>query len=58
MAIATLTRDLAPQSIRTGPSLPRRMLLLLVVVGEVWAEMQAMRREAQRRYPHLEHLEL
>ncbi|HZB39141.1 MAG TPA: hypothetical protein VE443_14225 [Beijerinckiaceae bacterium] len=54
MAIATLTRDLAPQSIRTGPSLPRRMLLLLVVVGEVWAEMQAMRREAQRRYPHLE----
>jgi hypothetical protein len=54
MAIATLTRDLAQEPARTGPSFTRRILAFFETLGEVWAEMQAMRRDAQRRYPHLE----
>ncbi|HKH34410.1 MAG TPA: hypothetical protein VKA80_09670 [Beijerinckiaceae bacterium] len=55
MAIAALHRDIEHETVRTGrPSLPRRILAFLAVLGEVWGEMQEMRREAQRRYPHLE----
>ena len=54
MAIATLTRDLAREPARISPSLGRRMIAFFVIVGEIWAEVQTMRREAQRRYPYLE----
>jgi len=51
MAIGALTRDVAPEPVRNAPGLVRRILATL---GEVWTESQALRREAQRRYPHLE----
>jgi hypothetical protein len=55
MAIAALHRNIENESVRAGgPSLPRRILAFLIILGEVWGEMQEMRREAQRRYPHLE----
>jgi hypothetical protein len=54
VAIGTLTRDLAPKPVRSTPGLVRGILAFLAAVGEVWTEMQALRREAQRRYPHLE----
>jgi len=54
MAIGALTRDVAPEPVRNAPGLVRRILTSLATLGEVWTESQALRREAQRRYPHLE----
>jgi hypothetical protein len=54
MTIATLTRDLAQEPVRTGLSLGRRIIRFFVALDEIWTETQEMRREAQRRYPHLE----
>jgi hypothetical protein len=55
MAIAALHRDIERETVRpAGPSVAGRILGFLTVLREVWAETQAMRREAQRRYPHLE----
>ena len=54
MAIAALTRKLPQDPVRrTAPSLARRIVNVFVVMAEVWRETQEMRREAQRRYPHL-----
>jgi hypothetical protein len=54
MAIAALTRKLPHNPVRTAPSLARRIVNAFVVMAEVWRETQELRREAQRRYPHLE----
>jgi hypothetical protein len=37
-----------------SPSPFVRLRALLAEIGSLWAEVQAMRREAHRRYPHLD----
>lgn len=53
MTTATLRADAARAAIRTGPSPLQRIARFLGLVYEVWTEAQAMRREAERRYPRL-----
>ena len=55
MAIATLHRNIEGGTVtRTGPSLARRIIAFIAVLAEFWGETPALRREAPRRYPHLE----
>lgn len=54
MTATVLRVPAAHTDARTGPSVPRRTLAFVIMLVEVWLEMQDMRRAAQRRYPHLE----
>jgi hypothetical protein len=55
MAIAALHRAIPRETVRLSEeSLGRRFLRFATTLREVWAEVQEMRREAHRRYPHLE----
>ena len=51
MATAAFTRK---DPVRHAPTLARRIVYVFAVTAEVWRETQELRREAQRRYPHLE----